>query len=225
MAGSPNDRGALLHIAELSKAYGKNSVIASLTVTFPSKGIHFIAGDNGAGKTTFFKCIAGLETYRGSITWDQKPAADYISVAFDDAPAHNELTGLQNLSAVLDVRLNRLRSDPSTFQFLSRGRLDKKTKSYSLGQRKKLSLTAAFLDTRPCILLDEPTSGLDASGRMTLRDQLEHASQTRCVIISDHYVDFYAGLATTSYSAGPGGLRRVPIGSLALAADERADPR
>lgn len=215
----------MLHIEELSKAYRKTSIISSLTVTFASEGMHLIAGDNGVGKTTLFKCIAGLETYQGSITWNDRPAAEFISFAFDDAPAHKELTGLQNLSAVLDISLQRLRANASTFRFLSKDRLEKKAKSYSLGQLKKLTLTAAFLNARPCLLLDEPTSGLDASGRRTLRHQLEHASKTRCVIVSDHYLDFYAGLPGMTFLAGPSGLQRRPIESLALAAEEGAVTR
>lgn len=204
----------MLHIEDMSKAYGQTAVIADLTMDFPSTGLHLIAGGNGAGKTTLFKCIAGLETYHGSIKWDGGPTAGLVSAAFEDSPAHDSLTGLQNLSSVLDRPLSHLRSDPLTFEFLTKDRLEKRTKSYSFGQRKKLALTAAFLDTRPCLLLDEPTSSLDGAGRRVLAKRLEASVRSRCVLVSDHDLEFYVGLSPSVYSVADGGLRKVSLGSL-----------
>ncbi len=203
----------MLHIENLTKVYGKATVILGLTVSFPV-GLHIIAGDNGAGKTTLFKCIAGLESYGGSIRWDDVSATSHVATSFDDSPAHDGLTGLQNLSAMLDRPLRQLRNNDSTFRFLSRDRFEKKAKSFSLGQRRKLSLTALFMDASPCALLDEPTAGLDSTGKKVLATELEAAAQTRCVIVSDHYLDFYKGLGGTLYSFHEGGLHKAPVDAL-----------
>lgn len=203
----------MLYIEKLTKDYGKSAAIRGLTLSFPI-GLHIIAGDNGAGKTTLFKCIAGLETYGGYITWGETSAKGHIATSFDDSPAHSGLTGLQNLSAMLDTPIRRLRGNQSSFAFLSSDRLAKKAKSYSLGQRRKLSLTALFMDAAPCALLDEPTSGLDGAGKKVLAAQLEAAARTRCVIVSDHYVDFYAGLGGTLYSFQKGTLHEEHVDAL-----------
>lgn len=204
----------MLHIENLSKDYGKAAVIRGLTATFPV-GLHIIAGDNGAGKTTLFKCIAGLENHGGSILWGQGSVRGQVATSFDDSPAHGGLTGLQNLSAMLDRPIRALRADESTLRFLSTDRLTKKAKSYSLGQRRKLSLTAVFMDDAPCALLDEPTSGLDGIGKKVLAAQLVTAAKTRCVIVSDHYLDFYTGLGGTLYSFRKGTLHLEPVDALA----------
>lgn len=199
----------MLHIQDLTKGYGKVLVIGTLSVSFPV-GLHVIAGDNGAGKTTLFKCIAGLESYGGSIRWDSGSVKNQLATSFDDSPAHSALTGLQNLSATLDIPVRQLRNNASTVRFLPRDRLEKKVKSFSLGQRRKLSLTALFMDTAPCALLDEPTAGLDSTGKAVLAAELVAAAHTRCVIVSDHYLDFYKPLGGTLYSFHRGGLHKAP---------------
>lgn len=200
----------MLHIENLSKTYRRTTALENLTVAFPGTGLHLIQGDNGAGKTTLLKCISGLERYQGSIKWGDQPAAGYVSTAFDDSPAHSALSGLQNLSAILDRPVADLRADPSVFEFLKKDRLEKRTRSYSYGERKKLALTAAFLQNRPCVLLDEPTAGLDARGREVLAKRLAVHASTHCVIVSDHDPVFYAGLSSSTYSMGADGLTKMP---------------
>jgi ABC-2 type transport system ATP-binding protein len=204
----------VLQIENLSKTYRRTTTVANLTVAFPPTGLHRIQGDNGAGKTTLLKCIAGLENYQGSIRWGEGPAAGHVSSAFDDSPAHSALSGLQNLSAILDRPVADLRADPSVFEFLTEDRLAKKTRSYSFGQRKKLALTAAFLQDRSCVLLDEPTAGLDARGREVLATRLAIHALTHCVIVSDHDPVFYAALASSSYLMSAAGLTKMPAAEI-----------
>lgn len=184
-------------------------------VDFPPTGIHLIIGGNGTGKTTLFKCIAGLETYQGSIRWNEGSARGTVSAAFDDSPAHPALSGMQNLCALLDRPIKRLRTENAAFDFLTSELMGKRAGSYSLGQRKKLSLTGALLSRTPYALLDEPTSALDGAGRSALTNSLQAAALTRCIIIADHFVEFYDGLATTLHEVARGGVHELPIRSLA----------
>jgi ABC-type multidrug transport system ATPase subunit len=96
------------------------------------------------------------------------------------------------------------------FEFLTKERLGKRTRSYSYGERKKLSLTAAFMRNRPCVLLDEPLAGLDARGREVLAKKLATHAKTHCVIVSDHDPVFYTDLASGIYSMGHNRLTRFP---------------
>ncbi len=213
----------MLQIENLSRTYRRTTAVANLTVAFPSTGLHLIQGDNGAGKTTLLKCIAGLEKYQGSIRWGGEPTAGHVSSAFDDSPSHSALSGLQNLSAILDRPVADLRADPSTFGFLTKDRLARKTRSYSFGQRKKLALTAAFLQDRPCVLLDEPTANLDGPGREVLTKMLASYARAHCVIVSDHDAVFYAELASDVYSMSDDCLTKVPQGRISpsAGADQR----
>ena len=67
-------------------------MISGFPISFQT-GLHVIAGVNGAGETILFKCIAGLENYRGTITWDDTSTAGHVADSFDDSPTHPGLTG------------------------------------------------------------------------------------------------------------------------------------
>ncbi|WP_311214498.1 MULTISPECIES: ATP-binding cassette domain-containing protein [unclassified Arthrobacter] len=197
----------MLRITNLSKSYGRNRVISSVNLVVPSTGIHVIQGGNGSGKTTLLKCLAGLVRFHGEATWYKSDLRDHVSASFDDSAVHERLTGLQNLSALLDIPPRQAITHPIIRTFLSRELLSRRSSSYSLGQRKKLKLAAALAIGRPCILLDEPNSGLDDHGRHALRQALESIEATTCVIVSDHDHALYGDLASTTFTIRRGRIR------------------
>lgn len=210
-----------MRIERLSKSYRSGPALQEVNLEFTTVGVHLILGDNGSGKTSMLKCIAGLEQFSGNISWNNHPTAGNITASFEDAPAHPALTGLQNLSAALDTPIKSLLTDQATFMFLNGEKLKKKAGSLSFGQRRKLSLTTAFLEPRPCLLLDEPSAGLDASGREVLADQLRLAGKTRCVLVSDHETGLYEELAASMTVATGAGFRTTFDRQLSQAHQEK----
>lgn len=198
----------MLRILDLSKRYGRKDVLLNISLTLPSIGIHLLRGDNGNGKTTLLKCLAGLERYQGSILWHNGSLANNVAAAFDDSTVHGSLTGAQNLGALLDASPRAVLEEPSVKAFFNHDLLAKRSATYSLGQKKKIKLAAAFASGRPCILLDEPLSGLDNTGRTALLELLEHASGRSCVLISDHESSFYRDVASSEFSIRCGKIQR-----------------
>lgn len=194
----------MLHITNLSKSYGRKTVIDDVTLSIPSVGLYLVRGENGNGKTTLIKCLAGLERHKGKIRWFDAQMAGNVSAVFDDPALHERLTGLQNLSALLDIPSNKIRDKSIITAFLSQELLNRKSSTYSLGQRKKLKLATAFASGRPCILLDEPISGLDDMGRRALHRALESVAATTCVFVSDHDHSFYRDLSTSTFTIRQG---------------------
>ncbi|MFW0772709.1 ABC transporter ATP-binding protein [Paenarthrobacter nitroguajacolicus] len=200
----------MLRIIKLSKRYGRKKVLQNASLTIPSTGIHILRGENGSGKTTLLKCLAGLERHQGSILWHNDSLANNISAAFDDSALHGRLSGLQNLSALLDTPIDQVAEDDAIKAFFTQELLFKRSATYSLGQRKKIKLAAAFAARKPCILLDEPLSGLDNTGRKGLLELLEVTSDSTCVLISDHESAFYRKVASSEFSIRHGKIQRDP---------------
>ncbi|MCR1160767.1 ATP-binding cassette domain-containing protein [Paenarthrobacter sp. UW852] len=209
----------MLRITDLSKRYGRTNVLHNVSLTIPSSGIYVLRGENGTGKTTLLKCLAGLERYRGSILWHRDPLLNNIAAAFDDSTVHGRLTGLQNLQALLDASPKVIEETPAVRMFLNHDLLKKRSATYSLGQRKKIKIAAAFAARKPCILLDEPLSGLDKSGREGLLHLLESSADTNCVLISDHESAFYRSVSSSEFTIRHGKVHRDP-GNEAFKSDD-----
>ena len=72
---------------------------------------------------------------------------------------------------------------------------NKKLKSLSGGQLRRVGLAQAFLLNPKIILLEEPTTGLDPIERIRLKNYLSNISKTQIIIISTHIVSDLEHLA------------------------------
>lgn len=70
----------MLKTEDLSKSYGKNKVLNKINVEFEDKKIYGIVGENGSGKTTFFRCLSGLLNYEGKVKSDLVPTKNYLGL-------------------------------------------------------------------------------------------------------------------------------------------------
>jgi ABC-2 type transport system ATP-binding protein len=57
----------MIIIESLNKSFGKKAVLKNINIVFEKGKTYGIVGENGSGKTSLFKCIAGLESYEGVI--------------------------------------------------------------------------------------------------------------------------------------------------------------
>ena len=58
----------MIKIHALSKSYDDHQVLQDIHLQLNRGEIHGIIGENGVGKTTLFKCLAGLEDFKGTIS-------------------------------------------------------------------------------------------------------------------------------------------------------------
>ena len=65
----------MLEIKHLSKTYPGNQgkTLDDITLSFPDRGLYYILGSSGSGKTTFLSLIGGMDyEYQGSIQYEGK---------------------------------------------------------------------------------------------------------------------------------------------------------
>ena len=87
MMTTPTESVDLL-LEGVSKSYGDNLAIRSISATVPHGGISVIVGPSGCGKSTLLRIVSGLDTpSAGSVTFRSKPVLSVpegLSMVFQD---------------------------------------------------------------------------------------------------------------------------------------------
>ncbi|KAG6584928.1 ABC transporter A family member 4 [Phytophthora cinnamomi] len=192
-----------LFVQSLSKTY-PNGKKALKNVSFGvRKGEIFgLLGPNGAGKSTTLSILCGMlspssgDAYvGGSISVANNPQAvrQSLSVCFQQNILYDDLTVWEHLSLVCALKSSlgiKTVSEHAWVTKLQQFGLEEKrdalSKTLSGGQKRKLSLVLALLDSSRVVLLDEPTAGMDMKARLDTWDALKRAVTHRAVILTTH---------------------------------------
>uniref|UniRef100_A0A8C2PU97 ATP binding cassette subfamily A member 3 n=1 Tax=Cyprinus carpio TaxID=7962 RepID=A0A8C2PU97_CYPCA len=202
-----------LILQELCKVYsGGQSLLAvdrlSLAV---GKGECFgLLGFNGAGKTTTFKMLTGDESITSgdafidgySILRDVKKVQQRIGYCPQFDAVLDHMTGRETLSMYA-----RLRGIPEKYvtacvenvlrSLLLEPHADKLVRSYSGGNKRKLSAGMALIGGPPVIFLDEPSTGMDPVARRLLWDAITRTRESgKAIIITSHSMEECEALCT-----------------------------
>jgi ABC-2 type transport system ATP-binding protein len=164
-----DNRHAPIEIHNLTKNFGAVRALDGLDLTVRDGEVHGFLGPNGAGKTTTIRILlgvvrAGSGTARllGGDPWtDAVQLHRQIAYVPGDVTLWPSLTGGETIDLLARMRggidENRRR------ELIERFDLDphKKARTYSKGNRQKVSLISAFSSRARLLLLDEPSTGLD----------------------------------------------------------------
>ncbi len=160
---------AAIEIDTLTKNFGAVRALDGLNLRVERGEVHGFLGPNGAGKSTTIRILLGLVradsgTVRllGGDPWtDAVPLHRHIAYVPGDVTLWPTLTGGETIDLLARMRggIDETRRAELTERF----DLDptKKTRTYSKGNRQKVSLISAFASNADLLLLDEPSSGLD----------------------------------------------------------------
>ena len=199
----------LLDISGLGRDYGDLTALDDLDLTIDAGTVVAFIGQNGSGKTTALRLIAGrLEPSRGTVhitgadVHDPQAAGHVRSlVSFvPDAPAlYPDLTVLDHLHVVgfsHDVEAVDERAEGLIARLGLERRSHSLPRELSRGMRQKTQLACALIRPFAVLMLDEPVSGLDPGSRRALHLLLNEAkAEGAAVLLSTHQVDFVEDLA------------------------------
>ena len=201
----------MISLEQFGKAYHK-PLFSDLNIDFPDGQVHFLMGKNGCGKTTLFKCIAGLERFEGKISFNGKFLRDVrqdLFVLWDNPPFYGGLSGVQNLMQLSDGHANKHHAIEAAERFLDMETLKRKVKTYSYGQRKKLALALMDILQPNFILMDEISNGLDIDAMQVLQRYITEQKAGRTIILTGHQFAFYQHIADCVYVKKNQTLRQV----------------
>jgi ABC-2 type transport system ATP-binding protein len=160
-------------------------------------------GPNGAGKTTTLRMLATLiEPDGGSATiagadlrrnpGEVRRRIGYVAQGgstWDDSTAREELVLQARLygaaKATAEERAARVLQ---AFQLSEYA--DRRCKTYSGGQRRRVDIALGIIHAPKVVFLDEPTSGLDPQSRAHMWDEIRRLrAEGMTVFITTHYLD------------------------------------
>lgn len=154
-------------------------IIENFYYEFSEGKRYVILADNGCGKTTLFRIIAGLEKkYIGEVTLNgnkiESPSKQ-IQIVFQDNRLFPWKTVRQNLSF---AESNPPKIEKYLNDFNLGAVINNYPKDLSGGEETRISLLLAFLNPPKVLLLDEPFGALDINSLALAKDNLNTLIQT-----------------------------------------------
>ena len=185
----------ILECRNLTKAYRGKRAVSNLNVRLEEGKIYGLLGENGSGKTTWMKMMAGLaKPSQGEIFYNGHPL-NYMD--------KNEIAYMATESFYYDYMkvsdVERYYADffqdfnPQKFkELIARFGLDgqMKARNLSSGMNAKLRIAATLARDAKLCMLDEPLNGVDYKAREDIISILvEEADENRTFVISTHLIE------------------------------------
>ena len=186
----------MLELQNVTKRYGKKTVLDDVSIQFKKGEITCLLGLNGVGKSTTMKAIMRLVPIsKGKILVDGEPITqqNINKMAYiPDIPIHDlGWTIPQNLSfAQVFYKNFNLEKAERMLKFF-KVPTDKKLKELSKGNLARFNIIVGMCQDAPYLLLDEPFSGIDVFTRQSFINLLksEFLEDGQTVIITTHEID------------------------------------
>ena len=175
-----------IQIKKLSKSYHRVPVFQNVSIQLEDGGIYCLLAPSGAGKTTLFRILMGLERPdSGQITG--LPHGPVAAVFQEDRLCPG-LTAQKNIQLIRPVVGGEaLRQQLMTL--LPEESLSKPVSQYSGGMRRRVALMRAMLAPGQLLLMDEPFTGLDEETRETAMDYVLTHRRGRTLLFTTHHVE------------------------------------
>ncbi|MDC1447690.1 cytochrome c biogenesis heme-transporting ATPase CcmA [Candidatus Thioglobus sp.] len=184
-----------LSVNNLSCQRGYNLLFENLSFELNSGEVLRISGQNGSGKTSLLKIIAGLNTPEmGSIEFDQNESnSEKYQIATlylgHYAALSSELSCIENLEYLTNLNTEIL--SPNFHDALKEVGLEnyehESAGNLSAGQKRRIALSLLFISQSKVWLLDEPFTALDSDGIKIIENQIEkHCANGGLCILTTH---------------------------------------
>lgn len=171
------DKNILL-INNLRKKYGNSNVINNICLRVGEKNVLGLLGVNGAGKSTMFKILTGLDNPDEGIIYLKQYGLHnnrrkYLSeigycpqqtILIDSLNAWDHLYLFARLRGIPSDRISEIVKTLINMLNLNKF-AQQKCKTYSGGNKRRLSMAIALIGNPSLILMDEPTAGVDLYGK------------------------------------------------------------
>lgn len=193
---SVNPGKVVLELEDVSKSFGKKTVLKHIDLHINRDTKTAFVGQNGQGKSTLAKIMVGELQAEGKVKLGHNVQIGYF--------AQNQADYLDGNKTVYDTMIDAAneKTRPKVRDilgaFLFRGdEVDKYVKVLSGGERNRLALAKMLLQPFNVLIMDEPTNHLDIQSKNVLKAALKQFEGT--LILVSHDRDFLQGLTSVVY--------------------------
>ena len=186
-----------IQIEGLTKFYGPQKAVDSISFSVKTGEILGFLGPNGAGKTTTMKMITQyLSLDEGDIRLGGQSVKDqnlkrFIGYLPEHNPLYHEMPVYDYLAycaALQDVPKDKINERVRQMIKVCGLNIEKHKNigELSKGFRQRVGLAQAMIHDPEILILDEPTTGLDPNQIVEIRDLIRHLGKEKTVILSTH---------------------------------------
>ena len=170
-----------LELDGVSKTYGTNLAVRSITASIPAHKISVIVGPSGCGKSTLLRIISGLDQpTEGQVSFEGDPVngvPEGLAMVFQDysRSLYPWLRVDKNVAFPLS-RLGKAEREQRVAEALEAVGLADRSHLYpwqmSGGMQQRVAIARALASRPKLLLMDEPYASVDAQTRADLEDLL-----------------------------------------------------
>ena len=187
-----------IKVTNLSKIYGSQKALDSISFEAHKGEILGFLGPNGAGKSTTMKILTGYipatsgQAFINGIEINENSIAIRKEVGYlpELNPLYTDMYVKEFLLFIANSYGITEGANQAAEEMISKTGLSlerkKKISQLSKGYKQRVGLAAAMIHNPSVLILDEPTSGLDPNQVSEIRNLIKEIGKNKTVILSSH---------------------------------------
>ncbi|MBQ9907418.1 MAG: ABC transporter ATP-binding protein [Oscillospiraceae bacterium] len=186
-----SDHG-LIMLENFRYKYGKQTALDIGSLALPKGAVIAVVGHNGAGKTTFTKCLCGLQKhFKGIVRTEGKTyrPKDMMRMAYMVMQDVNHQLFAETVLEEVMLGADDA-AEQNVLDILEKLHIanykDRHPMSLSGGQKQRVAIASALLAGKKLLVFDEPTSGLDFRSMECTAELLRSLDPDITVLIVTH---------------------------------------